>query len=407
MGLLPDEDFDTSKMEPSSKQFLEAVIQDYNDHFGTSYDTSADKFENYYKDLSCRVKNREIDLLIVVNMFLTGFDATTLNTLWVDKNLRHHGLIQAFSRTNRILNSIKKHGNIICFRDLEKATDEALKLFGNDDVLDVVLLRPYNDYYHGWTDGSGTEQSGYVDLIDKLKGNFPLTETMTGEQAEKDFIGLWGECLRRNNLLSSFDEFAGQEILSEMEFQDYQSLYLDLYEKYRKSRGERGQKEGIADDIEFEIELVKQITVNIDYILNLMARGQKAKNAEEQKILSKQIEQHIDSNMEMRSKKDLIMKFMSKINVDTRISEEWREFIDEQKANELEVIIAEENLHPEKTRDYLASAFRDGELRSKGTRFASIMPPTTMFDADNIKEKKKHLVLEKLEQYFEKYWLIS
>ena len=403
MGFLPDEDFDTSKMPLSSKDFLEQVIQDYNQHFGTSYDTSSDKFENYYKDLSCRMKNREIDLLIVVNMFLTGFDATTLNTLWVDKNLRYHGLIQAFSRTNRILNSIKKHGNIICFRDLQKATDEALSLFGNDDVEDVVLIRPYQDYYRGWTDNDGTPQKGYQTLIEELQTNFPITSVMTGEQAEKDFISLWGECLRRNNVLSSFDEFSGQEILSKVEFQDYQSLYLDLYDKYRKSRRFE-EKETITDDIEFEIELVKRITVNIDYILKLMAKKQTL-NAQDQQLLSKEIEQHIDASLDMRSKKDLIMSFMNKINTESHISEEWRQFIDEQKSKDLEKIIAEENLDPQKTRAYLDRAFRDGELKSKGTRFASIMPPTSMFDADHTKEKTKMMVLEKLESYFEKYCL--
>ena len=400
MGFLPDEDFDTSKLELPSKEFLERVIQDYNTYFETNYDASADNFENYYKDLSQRMKNREIDLLIVVNMFLTGFDATTLNTLWVDKTLRYHGLIQAFSRTNRILNSIKKHGNIVCFRDLEAATNEALALFGNDEVLDVVLLRPFDDYYQGWTDHDGTEHKGYVRLVEELKERAPITEVIAGEAAEKDFIALWGNLLRRSNLLSSFDEFDGQQILSEMEFQDYQSIYIDLYDKYRKSPSSNA-KEIIVDDVQFEMELVKQITVNIDYILQLIAKQQHSSPA--QLTMTAEIEKLIDANIDMRSKKELIGDFISELNADSNIPAAWRQFINHQKAQDLAQIIAEENLDPDQTRQYLDHAFRDGELKSTGIRFARIMPPTSMFDADNIKEKKKQQTLFKLQLFFEKY----
>jgi type I restriction enzyme R subunit len=265
-GLLPEEDFNMENLDQSSRDFLDAAIRDYNSTFSTNYDTSSDKFQNYYKDLSLRVKNREIDILIVVNMFLTGFDATTLNTLWVDKNLRQHGLIQAFSRTNRILNSVKTYGNIVCFRDLKEETDKAIALFGNKDAGGIVLLKTFDEYYKGY-DEKGEHKPGYAELIATLTTQYPLGQPILGEEAEKDFIRLYGAILRLRNILTSFDDFEGNEILSERDFQDYQSIYIDLYQEYRK--GADGDKETINDDIVFEIELVKQIEVNIDYILML------------------------------------------------------------------------------------------------------------------------------------------
>lgn len=264
--MLPDESFDTGGLDKTSREFLERAIDDYNKIFSTSYDTSADKFENYYKDISKRMKNREIDLLIVVNMFLTGFDATTLNTLWVDKNLRYHGLVQAFSRTNRILNSVKNFGNIICFRNLEEDTDKAIALFGDKDAGGVVLLKNYQAYYYGY-DENGKHHNGYVELIEKLQQEYPLGVQIISEKAQKDFIVLFGNILRLKNILTAFDEFAGNEILSQRDFQDYQSIYLDLYQEWRPPEAE---KENINDDVVFEIELIKQVEINIDYILLLI-----------------------------------------------------------------------------------------------------------------------------------------
>jgi type I restriction enzyme R subunit len=397
-GILPDEDFDTNGLDKSSRDFLDRAIADYNKDFGTSYDTSSDKFENYYKDLSQRVKNREVDLLLVVNMFLTGFDATTLNTLWVDKNLRHHGLLQAFSRTNRILNSVKTFGNIICFRDLEQATNDALAIFGNKEASGIVLLKSYNDYYNGW-DKDGTHQRGYFEFITELQERFPLPVFIEGEQAEKDFIKLWGAILRLRNILSSFDEFEGHEILSDREFQDYQSVYLDLYDKLRKHKD--ADKENINDDIVFEIELVKQITINIDYILQLVAKYHKS-HMKDKEILTS-IDKAMNSSIELRSKKELIERFINTLNANTDVDRDWRIFTDESKAKELEQIIEEENLKPEETRRLIANAFRDGELKSTGMAFAGILPPVSMFDKDNARTKKKSLVLEKLRSFFEKY----
>ena len=397
-GMLSDEDFDTERLDRSSRDFLDMAIKDYNQFFGTSYDTSADKFQNYYKDLSQRMKNREIDLLIVVNMFLTGFDATTLNTLWVDKNLRYHGLLQAFSRTNRILNSVKTFGNIVCFRDLEENTNKALALFGNEDAGGIVLLKSFDEYYNGW-DKDGKPQKGYVDLIKELQKIFPLPLVIRGEQAEKDFIKLWGVILRLRNILTSFDDFAGKEILSGRNFQDYQSIYLDLYDKLRKHQ--ESDKENINDDIEFEIELVKQITINIDYILQLVARYYKS-NKKDKEILT-DIFKTMDSSIELRSKKELIERFINTHNVQSDIDRDWREFVEKNKSEELAKIIEEEKLKPEEAKRFIYNAFRDGELKSIGTGFAEILPPISMFDKDNTRAKKKLIILEKLKLFFEKY----
>ena len=303
---LDDESFDTENLDLSSREFLEEAISDYNKMFGTNYDTSSDGFQLYYENLSKRTKDKEIDILIVVNMFLTGFDATTLNTLWVDKNLRMHGLIQAFSRTNRILNSIKTFGNIVCFRDLQEETDEAIALFGNKEAGGIVLLKTYEDYYNGYQDDKGREKEGYSQLIEELQSKFPLSEQITGESNKKEFVILFGNILKIKNILSAFDKFAGNEILSEREFQDYQSIYLDMYQEIRPKNKE---KETINDDIIFEIELIKQVEINIDYILMKVAEYYKS-NKEDKEILI-DIKKAINSSLELRSKKELIKNMVA------------------------------------------------------------------------------------------------
>jgi type I restriction enzyme R subunit len=398
-GILSDESFDTSNLDQPSRDFLDMAIEDYNQYFGTSYDTSTDKFENYYKDISHRMKNRDIDLLIVVNMFLTGFDATTLNTLWVDKNLRYHGLLQAFSRTNRILNSVKTFGNIVCFRDLEQATNDALAIFGNKQAGGIIILKPYNDYYQGY-EQDGKQQDGYINLIAELQASFPLGKAIIGEQAEKDFIKLWGAILRLRNILSSFDQFAGNEILSARDFQDYQSIYIDLYDKYRKNEG--ADKENINDDIEFEIELVKQVTINIDYILQLVAKYYQS-NMQDKEILVS-IDKAMDSSIELRSKKELIHRFIDTLNVNTDVDKDWKAFTHKHKTKDLEKIIEEENLQPKATEKFIDNAFENGELKSTGHEFAQILPPISMFSKDNLMAKKKTSVLEKLRGFFDKYF---
>ncbi|MBV1816915.1 type I restriction endonuclease subunit R [Clostridium cochlearium] len=395
-GLLPEEDFNMENLDQSSRDFLEAAIRDYNSTFNTNYDTSSDKFQNYYKDLSLRVKNREIDILIVVNMFLTGFDATTLNTLWVDKNLRQHGLIQAFSRTNRILNSVKTYGNIVCFRDLKEETDKAIALFGNKDAGGIVLLKTYEEYYNGYDD-KGEYKPGYAELIATLTTQYPLGQPILGEEAEKDFIRLYGAILRLRNILTSFDDFEGNEILSERDFQDYQSIYIDLYQEYRK--GADGDKETINDDIVFEIELVKQIEVNIDYILMLVAKYQQS-SCKDKTILTT-IDKAINSSIELRSKKELIERFIEQVNVSTKVDEDWRKFLHERKEADISAIIEEEKLKPEETRRFIDNAFRDGILKTTGTAIDKIMPPISRFGGG--RAAKKQGIIEKLMLFFEKY----
>ena len=398
--LLEENPEDTSNLDESSRDFLDKAIEDYNKMFSTNYDTSSDKFQNYYKDVSLRMKNREIDLLIVVNMFLTGFDATTLNTLWVDKNLKYHGLIQAFSRTNRILNSIKTYGNIVCFRDLEERTKEAIALFGDKNAGSIVLLRTFGEYYNGYDDEKGKHHKGYVELIAELNEKFPLGTPIVGEQNEKDFISLFGAILKMRNILTSFDEFEGKSIISDRDLQDHQSNYLDLYNKWR--RVGTAEKENINDDIVFELELVKQVEVNIDYILILVSKYH-AGNCEDKEILV-DINKAISASTQLRSKKELIESFIETINTSTKVEDDWSKFVNEQKEADLTAIMNEENLKPAETRKFIDNSFRDGELRTSGTAIGKILPPTPLFGAGvNNRQVKQQTVIEKLSKFFEKY----
>lgn len=395
-GLL-EEGFETERLDQSSRDFLDAAIQDYNQTFSTNFDTSSEGFQNYYKDLSMRVKKREVDLLIVVNMFLTGFDATTLNTLWVDKNLKMHGLIQAYSRTNRILNSVKTYGNIVCFRNLQKATDDAIALFGDKEASGIVRLRDYDYYYYG--DDSGERHTpGYNDLIDELLEKFPVGQPITGEEDQKEFIKLFGSILRVKNILTSFDEFAGNEILSERNFQDYQSTYIDLYQEFRPK--EDSEKENINDDIVFEMELIRQVEINIDYILMLVTQFHNS-NCKDKEILVT-IDKAIDSSIELRSKKELIHDFIRTIDASTIVDQDWPTFVKEQEEADLGVIISEERLKPEETRRFVDNSFRDGTMKTTGTDFDRIMPPVSRFGGGN-RAAKKQGVIARLSKFFEKY----
>ncbi|GAA7449333.1 hypothetical protein MM0358_02680 [Helicobacter pylori] len=310
LDALEDENNESAcRLDKSSRDFLEGAIMDYNGMFGTSFDTTDQKFQSYYKDLSQKMKNREIDLLMVVNMFLTGFDATRLNTLWVDKNLKYHGLIQAFSRANRILDSVKTHGNIVCFRDLEQDLNDALMLFGDKDAKSIALLRKYEDYLKGYTDNN-KEYEGYEGLIGRLLTEFPLKEPIISESQKKDFIKLFGKILKLENILNSFENFKKDDYINPRDFQDYQSKYLDFYDGMRPEKGR--DKEEINDDLIFEIELIKQVEVNIDYILNLIEEFAKEHGVEIQGVKTK-IEPIINSSIELRNKKDLIMDFIDKL----------------------------------------------------------------------------------------------
>ena len=404
-GILDEENSeDTSALDKSSRDFLDSAIVDYNAMFHTNYDTSSDKFQNYYKDVSLRMKNKELDLLIVVNMFLTGFDATTLNTLWVDKNLKMHGLIQAFSRTNRILNSIKTFGNIVCFRNLQKRTDDAISLFGDKEAGGIVLLRGYNDYYYGFEDDDGKVKPGYVDMLEELTTKFPLTEErITGEQNQKDFIILFGAILRMRNLLSSFDEFAGNEGISECDLQDYLGRYQDLRDEW-KNKKPTGEKEDITDDIVFEIELIKQIEINIDYILMLVKKYHDSHCDDKEVLIT--IQKAVDASPELRSKKALIESFIAGINDVTDVMAEWRSYVAEEKERQLKALITEENLKEEETRKFIDTSFRDGSVKTTGTDIDKLLPPMSRFGGGNRAEKKQS-VIAKLIEFFERFFGIG
>lgn len=399
---LMDEDSDsTEALSVDDRAFLANVIDEYNQTFGTQYDTSGTLFPNYYKDLSMRVKNGEIDILIVVNMFLTGFDATGLNTLWVDKNLKQHGLIQAFSRTNRILNAVKAYGNIVCFRDLRKQVDDAIALFGDDEAKGIVILKSFNDYYNGYIDndknGEPQHHAGYKELVERLYAEYPLPVDIMGEEKKKQFIKLFGAILRLLNILRSFDEFAGKEIFTEGDLQDYLSYYGVLYDEFKVVV----TKDDVSADIVFEMELVKQIVVNIDYILNLI------KQYHEKHILNKEVPadivRAISSNPELKPKKELIEKFITSLNAESDVMMDWVTFKTEQKEKELVQLIADENLKEEPARALVEKLFRIGECEPSDAAIAEILPPISRFKAGLLAETKIR-VTEKLKDFFSRYF---
>jgi len=394
---------DTSALDKTSRDFLEDAIGDYNEMFHTNYSTDGDRFQNYYKDVSLRMKNKELDLLIVVNMFLTGFDATTLNTLWVDKNLRMHGLIQAFSRTNRILNSIKTFGNIVCFRNLQKRVDEAISLFGDANAGGIVLLQKFESYYNGYIDMNNKPHPGYVDMIEELEAKFPLSEPrITGEQNQKDFVALFGAILRMRNLLSSFDEFRGKELLTERDLQDYLGRYQDIRDEII-SRRQTGDKEDITDDIVFEVELIRQIEINIDYILLLVKKYHDTHCTDKEVLIT--IKKAVDSSPELRSKKALIETFIAGINDVDDVMLEWRSYVAEEREKQLMQIVEDENLNEDETRRFLEDSFRNGEVKTSGTDIDKLMPPISRFGG--ARAKKKQTIIDKLKGFFERFFGIG
>ena len=401
-GVLDEENSeDTSALDQSSRDFLEMAIKDYNEMFHTNYSTDSDKFQNYYKDVSLRMKNKELDLLIVVNMFLTGFDATTLNTLWVDKNLKMHGLIQAFSRTNRILNSIKTFGNIVCFRNLQKRVDAAISLFGDKNAGGIVLMKGFKDYYYGYEGVDGKQYPGYMDMMDNLTVKFPLSEPkIIGEQNQKDFISLFGAILRMRNLLSAFDEFEGKEMVSERDLQDYLGRYQDLRDEWNERR-KHGESTDIIDDIVFEIELIKQIEINIDYILMLVKKYHD-NHCEDKEVLVT-IKKAIDASPELRSKKALIETFIAGINDVEDVMAEWYNYVAEKREEKLALIIRDEKLKEAETRKFIENAFRDGEIKTTGTDIDRLMPPISRFGGGD-RTTKKQTIIEKFKSFFEKFF---
>jgi len=389
-GILAEEEFETDHLDASSREFLDMAISDYNKIYKSNWDTSSDNFQGYYQQLARKLKERDIDLVIVVNMFLTGFDSTTLNTLWVDKNLHQHGLLQAFSRTNRILNSVKTYGNIVCFRDLEKATQESISLFGNKEAGGIVLLRPYSEYY-----------SEYSDAVNELLTQFTQGQMPEGEEAQKAFVNIYNKILRLKNILQSFDDFEGNEGLSQAAFQDFQSTYIEIYNIEKGKRD--ADKESIIGDITFEIELVKQVEINVDYILMLVKELQASTGMANKEIKSK-IDRAVLSSYSLRSKKDLIERFLSTIDNHSDIDKSWKLYIEQERESELASIIESENLDPVAAQKYVAQAFSDGELQLAGPALTNMLPPKNMFTPENVHGQQKATVISKLQAYFERFF---
>lgn len=398
-GMEDENNEDTNGMLPVDRDFLEAAIKDYNAMFGTNYDTSADKFQNYYKDVSLRMKNREIDLLFVVNMFLTGFDATTLNTLWVDKNLRMHGLLQAYSRTNRILNSTKTFGNIVCFRNLEKPTNDAIALFGNKDACGLVLMKTYEEYYKGYEDDKGHHIKGYEELVELLR-KFKPGEVIASEEGKKEFVRLFGALLRVLNILQAFDQFAGNELLSERDMQDYLGMYNDIYQELKPSGHD---KEEIKDDLVFEMELVKQVEINIDYILALVKKY-KDENSKDREMTLLDIDRAIKSSPQMCDKKELIDAFVKSITPGSDVDDDWNTFVHTKMQEEINDIITTEHLKDAPARKFIHDSFDNGYVQTEGTGIADIMPPLNPFKKNAGREEKKAAILDKIKALFNRFY---
>jgi len=360
--------------------------------FNKSYSSNGVQFENYYSDLTEKLKNRELDIVIVVNMFLTGFDAKTLNTLWLDKSLKMHSLIQAYSRTNRILNAVKVYGNIVSFRNLEKETNEALLLFGSPGATSMAVIPPYAHHY--------TE---YKKHIDNLLAKFSLSSfPLISEEEKEDFIKLFGQVLKSLNILAAFDEFSGNELLKEIEYQDYLSRYNELHKERRGKKED--EKEDIEDDLVFEMELVKQVEVNVDYILLLIERYISAKTLAEGTDIQDTISRNINASPSLRSKKDLIDEFIQSVSFATPVDEQWIAFITQKRNAELESLILQEALKAKETRRFMQRAFRDGELKTAGQAVSKLLPKISRLSENNRYTLTKQRVLDKLYAFFERFF---
>ncbi|MFU0527945.1 type I restriction endonuclease subunit R [Gardnerella vaginalis] len=424
MGSLGEENSEsTARLDANSQEFLESAINDYNQMFGMHYDTSNSEFQSYYKDVSMRMKNKEIDVLIVVNMFLTGFDATTLNTLWVDKNLRMHGLIQAFSRTNRILNSVKTFGNIVCFRDLSYQVDKAVALFGDKDAQGIVLCPTFEQIFNGYVDANGSERCGYSDLVNELMEKYPLQGfNIVGEENQKKFISLFGNILRLRNMLKAFDQFEGNEIIKERDMQDYLGHYQDLHEEW-KCKEQKGEIADITDDVVFEMELVRQVEVNIDYILMLVERYH-SKHCKDKNVLAS-IKVAIDASPQLRSKKKLIEGFIAQLNekeleklVDyggtttvydsngnkVSIVDCWSEYVEQKYNHDLAQLVQSEGLNDDLTRKFMEKSFSAGEVSELGTDINDLMPRMSRFGAAaQARAEKKSRIVESMRKLFNEF----
>lgn len=441
IGEIVDETFEPSAMDSSSKEFLTKAINDYNAMFKTSYGVDSNEFQNYYRDLAKRVKNKEIDLIIVVGMFLTGFDAPTLNTLFVDKNLRYHGLIQAFSRTNRIYDATKTFGNIVTFRDLEKATIDAITLFGDSNTKNVVLEKSYKEYLEGFTDiATGEARRGYVEVVKELNDKFPNPDEIVKEKDKKEFAKLFGEYLRVENILQNYDEFnhlkAFQEIdinnpeaieefkkthfvtdediaamqkielLKERTVQDYRSTYNDIRDWLRREKSGKESEESTLDwdDVVFEVDLLKSQEINLDYILELIFEHNK--KSKDKATLIEEIRRVIRASVGNRAKESLVVDFINTTDLDklkdkANVIDSFFAFAQgKQKAEALE-LIAEENLNEEEAKRYITTSLRREYASENGTELNSLLPKMSPLNPQYL--TKKQTVFQKLVSFIEKF----
>ncbi|MBQ6619751.1 MAG: type I restriction endonuclease subunit R [Thermoguttaceae bacterium] len=400
-GLEEENSDSAANLDVSSKEFLASAIADYNKMFQTNF--GIESFADYYKDVSQKVKERKIDILIVVSMFLTGFDSPTLNTLWVDKNLRYHGLLQAYSRTNRILNAVKPCGQIVCFRDLRQATDESIALFGDKEALGIALLRTVDDYYDGY-DENGEHKRGYRELVEELLTRFPLdTMPPVGEMEQREFFILFGEILKMKNLIETFDQFGDErhpQIVTDRDLQDYQGHYVELHEIFRRRRD--SDKADISDDLIYQAELVAQVSYDIDYIIELVNRYRDNAGQPGQRERRANIIRAIGMNEALRSKKELIEEFLDRVDSHDPNLPPWQLYVRYQLEREVAELIDSEKLKEKLARAFIRKMFKRGYVLSAGTELSEILPPISRFRG-NLYIETRERVEQRLKRLLERY----
>lgn len=441
IGDIQDESFELSAMESSAKEFLNMAIDDYNAMFKTNYSVESKEFQNYYRDLAKRVKNQEIDLLIVVGMFLTGFDAPTLNTLFVDKNLRYHGLLQAYSRTNRIYDATKTFGNIVTFRNLEQATIDAITLFGDKNTKNVLLEKSYKEYMEGFKDiVTGEARRGYLDVVNELQKRFPNPDEIVTEKAKKEFAKLFGEYLRIENILQNYDEFASlkalqnvdmddpeavdefkaahylnDEDIAEMQeipvpaeriIQDYRSTYNDIRDWLLREQTGKGQEASKIDwsDVVFEVDLLKSLEINLDYILELIFENNK--KLKDKAALVEDVRRIIRASVGNRAKESLLVDFINQTNLDNlhdkaSIIDAFFSFAQAEQKREAEVLISSENLNTDEAKRYIISSLKREYASENGTELNAILPKMSPLNPQYL--KKKQSVFQKIVAFVEKF----
>lgn len=403
IGEIQDENFEPSALNLTAKEFLERAIEDYNKHFKTNYSIEENEFQNYYKDLSRRVRDREVDLLIVVGMFLTGFDAPTLNTLFVDKNLRYHGLIQAFSRTNRILNKVKTFGNIVCFRDLEEATKDAIRTFGDENNVNIILERSYENYIDGYVDEETDKyHKGFIEICEEILEKFPEPTEIYLEADKKEFAKMFGQVLRYDNILRNYDQYQEFEpIISDRQMQDMKSVYVDIREQTIKSNDEGDGIQIDFSDIEFEIDLLKTDEINLDYILQLIL--EKSKDNEDKETIKVDVRRALKSSLENRYKEDLVIKYIDTTNLNNlknndEITDSFYKFARGEKKKEINSLAEVENLKDGAHR-FIENAIQKGQIENVGKELDDLLPPVSRIGGG--RQAKKQTVLEKIRKIVE------